>query len=66
MSALQVKSRLKNLLLIIPNLLLLCARLLTDSRVPAAERAMVAAAIVYAIVPFRSHSGHDSFCRADR
>lgn len=52
MSALQVRSRAKNLLLIIPNLLLLCARLLTDSRVPAAERAMVAGAIVYAIVPF--------------
>ncbi len=52
MSALQVRSRAKNLLLIIPNLLLLCARLLTDSRVPTAERAMVAGAIVYAIVPF--------------
>jgi uncharacterized membrane protein YkvA (DUF1232 family) len=52
MRALQVRSRLKNLLLIIPNLLLLCARLLTDARVPAAERAMVAGAIVYAIIPF--------------
>ena len=52
MSALQVGSRLKNLLLIIPNLLLLCGRLLTDSRVPGPERAMVAGAIVYAIVPF--------------
>ena len=52
MHALQVRSRAKNLLLIIPNLLLLCARLLTDSRVPAAEKAMVAGAIVYAIVPF--------------
>jgi len=52
MPALQVRSRAKNLLLIIPNLLMLCARLLTDSRVPAAERAMVAGAVVYAIVPF--------------
>lgn len=52
MPALQVRSRAKNLLLIIPNLLMLCVRLLTDSRVPAAERAMVAGAIVYAIVPF--------------
>ena len=52
MSALQVRSRIKNLLLIIPNLLLLCARLLTDSRVPTAVRAMVAGAIIYAIVPF--------------
>ncbi len=50
--AVQVRSRLKNLLLIIPNLLLLCGRLLTDSRVPTPERAMVAGAIVYAIVPF--------------
>jgi uncharacterized membrane protein YkvA (DUF1232 family) len=31
---------------------LLCARLLTDSRVPATERALVAGAIVYAIIPF--------------
>ncbi len=52
MSDLQVRSRIKNLLLVIPNLLLLCGRLLTDSRVPGAERAMVAGAIVYAIVPF--------------
>ena len=52
MPALQVRSRAKNLLLIIPNLLLLCARLLKDSRVPAAEKAMVAGAIIYAIVPF--------------
>ncbi|HVQ37372.1 MAG TPA: YkvA family protein [Pyrinomonadaceae bacterium] len=52
MSALLAKRRLKNLLLFIPNMLLLCLRLLTDSRVPATERALVAAAIVYAIVPF--------------
>ena|SRR5687767_5670416 len=52
MPAIQLRSRVKNLLLIIPNLLLLCGRLLTDSRVPTAERAMVAGAIIYAIVPF--------------
>jgi len=46
------RRRLKNLLLFIPNLLLLCARLLTDSRVPATERALLAGAIVYAIIPF--------------
>ncbi|HEV2884053.1 MAG TPA: YkvA family protein [Pyrinomonadaceae bacterium] len=45
------KQRLKNLLLFIPNMFMLCVRLLTDSRVPAAERALVAGAIVYAIVP---------------
>jgi uncharacterized membrane protein YkvA (DUF1232 family) len=33
-------------------MLLLCARLLTDSRVPATERALVAGAIVYFIIPF--------------
>jgi uncharacterized membrane protein YkvA (DUF1232 family) len=33
-------------------MLLLCARLLTDSRVPATERALVAGAVVYAIIPF--------------
>ncbi len=52
MSALLAKRRIKNLLLFIPNMLLLCARLLTDSRVPGTERALVAGAIVYAIVPF--------------
>jgi uncharacterized membrane protein YkvA (DUF1232 family) len=52
MSALLAKRRIKNLLLLIPNMLLLCARLLTDSRVPATERVLVAGAIVYAIIPF--------------
>jgi len=52
MSQLLARRRLKNLLMFIPNMLLLCARLLTDSRVPTAERALVAGAIVYAIVPF--------------
>src|SRR6185369_15960951 len=50
--ALQTNRRLKNLLLFIPNMLLLCARLLTDRRVPATERALVAGAIIYAIIPF--------------
>lgn len=48
----QMNRRLKNLLLFIPNMLLLCGRLLTDSRVPAPERALVAGAIIYAIIPF--------------
>ena len=51
MSNLELRSRMKNLLLVIPNLLLLCARLMTDSRVPAKERLLVAGAIVYAFVP---------------
>jgi len=41
-----------NLLLILPNLLLLSARLMVDPRVPAKERMLVAGAIVYAIMPF--------------
>ena len=52
MSALLARRRLKNLLLFIPNMLLLCVRLLTDSRVPKTEKALVAGAIVYAIIPF--------------
>jgi uncharacterized membrane protein YkvA (DUF1232 family) len=52
MSQLLAKRRIKNLLLFIPNMLLLCARLLTDSRVPATEKALLVGAIVYAIVPF--------------
>jgi uncharacterized membrane protein YkvA (DUF1232 family) len=52
MSALLGRRRLKNLLLFVPNMVLLCARLLTDSRVPTTERALLAGAIVYAIIPF--------------
>lgn len=40
-----------NLLLVIPNLLFLCARLMVDPRVPAKERLLVAGAIVYAFLP---------------
>src|SRR6266550_1412768 len=52
MSDLLAKRRLKNLLLFIPNMLLLSVRLLADPRVPAIDRALVAGAIVYAIIPF--------------
>ncbi len=41
-----------NLLLFIPNLLLLCAQLMVDPRVPARERVLVAGAILYAVIPF--------------
>lgn len=41
-----------NLLLVIPNMILLSARLMVDPRVPAKERLLVAGAIVYAFVPF--------------
>jgi uncharacterized membrane protein YkvA (DUF1232 family) len=42
----------KNLLLFIPNLLLLCLRLMVDPRVPATERVLVAGAVLYALIPF--------------
>ena len=48
----QMKRRMKNLLMFIPNMILLCARLLGDPRVPRTEKALVAGAIIYAIIPF--------------
>src|SRR5437870_8823336 len=48
----QLKSRMKNLLMFLPNMVVLCARLMVDSRVPRTERALFAAAIIYAIIPF--------------
>ena len=51
MAALKARARLKSLLMFIPNMVLLCGRLLTDSRVPKTEKALVAGAILYAIVP---------------
>jgi len=47
----QIKSRMSNLLMFLPNLVRLLGRLLTDSRVPTAEKALFAAAIIYVIVP---------------
>src|SRR2546426_5907974 len=48
----QLKSRMKNLLMFLPNMVILCARLMIDSRVPRTERALFAAAVIYAIIPF--------------
>ncbi len=47
-----LKSRMKNLLMFLPNMVILCARLMVDSRVPRVERALFAAAVIYAIIPF--------------
>lgn len=47
----QAKKRMKNALMFLPNLVKLCGKLLTDSRVPTAEKALFAGAIVYAIMP---------------
>lgn len=41
----------KNLLMFLPNMIGLCGRLLTDRRVPRTEKALFAAAVVYAIMP---------------
>ena len=52
MSKLELKSRMRNLIMFLPNLVMLCARLMVDSRVPRTERALFAAAIIYALIPF--------------
>ena len=48
----QLKSRMKNLLMFLPNMVLLCMKLMVDKRVPRTERALFAAAVIYAVVPF--------------
>ncbi|HEX8491263.1 MAG TPA: YkvA family protein [Pyrinomonadaceae bacterium] len=51
MRKLEAKRRMKNLLMFLPNMISLCGRLLSDRRVPRAEKALFAGAIVYAIMP---------------
>src|SRR6059058_550661 len=50
-SKVQLKGRMKSFLMFLPNMVMLLARLLKDSRVPTAEKALFAAAIVYVISP---------------
>src|SRR6266508_1733708 len=52
MSKIELKGRMKNLLMFLPNMVILTARLMIDSRVPRTERALFAAALIYAIIPF--------------
>ncbi len=47
----ELKGRMTNLLMFLPNMLKLLGRLLTDSRVATTDKALFAAAIVYVIVP---------------
>lgn len=47
----ELKSRMKNLLMFLPNMVMLTGRLMIDSRVPRTERALFAAALIYAIIP---------------
>jgi len=48
---LQLKGRMKSFIMFLPNLVRLLGRLLTDSRVPKAEKALFVAAIIYVISP---------------
>jgi uncharacterized membrane protein YkvA (DUF1232 family) len=47
----ELKGRMQSFLMFLPNMVLLLGRLLRDSRVPTAEKALFAAAIVYVISP---------------
>ena len=51
MARLEAKRRMKNLLMFLPNMVALCGRLLMDGRVPVAEKALFAGAILYALMP---------------
>ena len=51
MRRLEAGRRMKNLLMFLPNMIGLCGRLLTDPRVPRAEKALFAGAVVYALMP---------------
>jgi uncharacterized membrane protein YkvA (DUF1232 family) len=45
------KDRVQNALMFLPNMVKLCGKLLTDSRVATADKALFAGAVVYAIMP---------------
>ena len=47
----ELKGRMRNFLMFLPNMVMLLGRLLKDARVPVAEKALFAAAIVYVISP---------------
>ncbi len=47
----ELKGRMRSFLMFLPNMVLLLGRLLKDSRVPLAEKALFAGAIVYVISP---------------
>lgn len=47
----QLKGRMGNFLMFLPNMFTLLGRLLKDSRVPLTEKALFAAAVVYVIMP---------------
>lgn len=47
----ELKGRMRNFLMFLPNMVMLLGRLLKDARVPTAEKALFVAAIVYVISP---------------
>lgn len=47
----ELKGRLRSFMMFLPNMLMLMGRLLKDARVPMAEKALFAAAIVYVVSP---------------
>ncbi len=47
----ELKDRMRNLLMFLPNLVKLFGKLLTDKRVPATEKILVLGAIAYVIMP---------------
>jgi uncharacterized membrane protein YkvA (DUF1232 family) len=47
----QMKDRMKNMLMFLPNMVRLLGKLLADSRVPIVDKALFAGAIVYVIMP---------------
>ena len=47
----EIRGRLRSFLMFLPNMVLLLGRLLKDTRVPNAEKALFAAAVVYVISP---------------
>ena len=48
----QIRGRMKNLLMFLPNMVILCLKLMVDKRVPLTERGLFAAAVIYAVIPF--------------
>jgi uncharacterized membrane protein YkvA (DUF1232 family) len=52
MAKVELKSRMKNLLMFLPNMVILSCKLMVDKRVPRTERALLAGAVIYAIIPF--------------
>src|SRR5664279_5709949 len=47
----EMKGRMRSFIMFLPNMVLLMGRLVKDARVPIAEKALLAAAVVYVISP---------------